>query len=606
MTRLRDDIDPLRRRAALLFVIIFIVLGVLLLRLFDLQLIHGAEWRRLAENNRLRRLPLPAPRGWIYDRRGRVLAENVPSWELLLFPDDARDLDVTGVFLGKLGVSDVQTFHARIAERRIGRLAPMVVGENLSWEQVAAVRTHQREFPELSVVNRFRRHYPYGKLTAHVVGHMRPISEKEAEENPGLDPDTLIGATGIESKDNAFLAGTPGNRWMMVSAVGRQLGVVRETEPIPGHDLGVTLDVELQRAAARALGEFSGGVVALDPRTGAVRALYSAPSFDPEVFTGHLSSDDWQALQSDPLHPLQNRCLQGVYPPGSTIKPFLALAGLEEGLITPSTPVRCTGSVVLYGHPFRCWRRGGHGVVDLEASLEQSCDSYYYLLGQRLGIERMAWWLGRFGFGKATGIGLGWEAEGLLGTPEWSQRVRGTPWYPGESVSVSIGQGPVLTTVLQLASGFAFLANGGHRITPHLVPQPELPEAVPLIDAEHLELVRHSLEQVVHGAHGTARVLASLPVAGKTGTAQVARLQEGVDSDELPLQLRHHAWFVGWAPLDNPEIVVAIVVEHGGGGGSVAAPAAGEVFRAFLQSRTTRGNGGRSQKTPSPLPADAR
>jgi len=590
--KLSEDIDPLRRRAALLFLIVFGSLGILHLRLVDLQLVHGTQWRYLAENNRLRRLPLPGARGWIYDRRGQVLAENMPNWELLLFPDEAQDLDATGVFLGQLGVSDVQTFRQRLAERRIGRMAPLVVGENLSWDQVAAVRSHQSDFPQLSVVNRFRRHYPFGELTAHVVGHLRPITEAEAEDNPRLEPDTLVGANGIEADDNAFLAGTPGKRWMMVSAVGRQLGVVRETKPMPGHDLGVTLDVELQRAAARALGDFAGGVVALDPRSGAVRAFYSAPSFDPEIFVGRLSSADWLTLQEDPLHPLQNRCLQGVYPPGSTIKPFLALAGLAEGLITPETTVRCTGSVVLYGHRFRCWRRGGHGVVDLETSLEESCDTYYYLLGQRLGIEGMARWWGRFGFGTRTGIGLASEAAGLIGTPEWSRRVRGTPWYPGESVSVSIGQGPVLTTVLQLARAYAFLANGGHPVTPHLVPRPETPKTQSWIDPAHLDLVTSGLEQVVHGARGTARRLGSMPVAGKTGTAQVARLQEGVKADELPPHLRHHAWFVGWAPLEEPELVVAVIVEHGVGGGSVAAPAASEVFRTFLSGRTEGGGSG--------------
>ena len=371
----------------------------------------------------------------------------------------------------------------------------------------------------------------------------------------------------------------------MVSAVGRQLGVVREIPETAGRDLGVTLDLGLQESAAEALGEHAGAVVAIDPRNGAVRALYSSPSFDPDLFAGRLSQRAWSALQEDPLHPLQNRAIQGVYPPGSTIKPFLALAGLTEGLVTPETTVRCTGSVVLYGHRFRCWQRGGHGIVNLETSLEESCDTYYYLLGQQLGIEGMAGWLSRFGFGTRTGIGLASEAGGLIGTPEWSRRVRGTPWYPGESVSVSIGQGPVLATVLQLARTFAFLANGGHPITPHLVPRPEDPRTESWIDPAHLAVVINGLEEVVHGARGTARSLGRLPVAGKTGTAQVIRLQEGVDSDELERKFRHHAWFVGWTPLDQPELVVAVIVEHGGGGGSVAAPAAGVVFRAFLADR---------------------
>lgn len=579
---LREDIGPLRRRTALLFLLVFAVLGLLHLRLIDLQLVHGAEWRNLAENNRLRRLPLPGPRGWIYDRRGEVLAENVPSWELLLFPDEAENLDATGLFLAQAGVTDVPTFRERIVERRIGRMAPLVVGEELSWNQVAAIRSHQSDYPELTVVSRFRRHYPHGSLTSHVVGHLQPVSKDAAEVDPGLEPDTMVGATGIEVAEDSFIAGRSGERWVMVSAVGRQLGVVSEIAPRAGHDVGLTLDVGLQKAAAEALGDRSGAVVALDPRSGAVRVLYSAPSFDPRVFGGRLSRSEWRALQEDPLHPLQNRCLQGVYPPGSTIKPFLALGGLAEGFVDPDATVYCNGSVVLYGHRFRCWRRGGHGFVNLERALEESCDVYFYLLGQRLGIDGMARWLHRFGFGEKTGVDLSFEASGLIGTPEWSRRVRGTPWYPGEAVSVSIGQGPVLATTLQLARAFAILANRGDAVTPHLVAAPPETPASEKIDPDHLALVNKALANVVHGPSGTARRVARLPIAGKTGTAQVIRLQEGVDADDLSPELRHHAWFVGWAPLDEPTLVVAVIVEHGGDGGSMAAPVAARVIEAHL------------------------
>lgn len=373
----------------------------------------------------------------------------------------------------------------------------------------------------------------------------------------------------------------------MVSAVGRQLGVVSENPPRAGHDVGLTLDIVLQEAAAQALGERSGAVVALDPRNGAVRVLHSAPSFDPGVFGGRLSRTDWQALQEDPLHPLQNRCLQGIYPPGSTIKPFLALGGLAEGVIDPHTTVYCNGAVVLYGHRFRCWRRGGHGFVDLERAISESCDVYFYLLGQRLGIDGMAEWLRRFGFGVRTGLDLTFESSGLIGTPEWSRRVRGTPWYPGESVSVSIGQGPLLATVVQLARAFAILANHGHPVTPHLVAAATPPISDKDINPEHLALVTAALERVVHGSTGTARRVARLPIAGKTGTAQVARLQDGVDASDLAPELRHHALFVGWAPLDEPELVVAVIVEHGGDGGSVAAPVAARVVEAHLEQKAT-------------------
>lgn len=581
---IREDLGPVRLRAIMLLLTVFVLFGALHVRIAQLQILEGDHWRAMAENNRLRRLPLASVRGRIYDRRGHVLADNLPTWNLLLFPDEARNLDETLLFVAGLGVTDAASLHSRVNQRGVDRLAPMVVGENLDWQQVARIRSHQSDHPELSVVAGFRRHYPFGTATSHIVGHLRLVSEDELRSSVNLDPSTRVGATGIESLADDFLTGQAGERWVVVSAVGRQLGVVRENPSASGKDLAVTIDAGLQQVAAQALGERAGSVVAIDPRNGAIRIMYSAPSFDPELFSGPLSPDSWAELTNDPRHPLQDRSLQGTYPPGSTIKPFLALAALTDGLVTPNWTVHCAGSVVLHGHQFRCWRRGGHGRVDLEHSLEASCDVYYYQLGQRLGIDRMARWLGIFGFGQPTGIGLPSEASGLIGTPEWSRRVRGTPWYAGEAVSVSIGQGPVLATTTQLARAFAALANGGRLVTPHVVVDPDQAGFFDLdLNQTHLARVKRGLESVVHGETGTARSLAGLPVAGKTGTAQVVRLQEGVDSKDLAPHLQHHAWFVGWAPLVDPEIVVSVVVEHGGGGGSIAAPTAATIFSAALE-----------------------
>jgi len=580
---IREDLGPVRRRSMMLLLAIFLVLGALHFRMAQLQLIEGVHWRQMAENNRLRRLPLAAVRGRIYDRRGQVLADNLPAWNLLLFPDEARNLNETVLFVADLGIGGAASLHDRVNKRSVDRLAPMVVGENLDWNQVARVRSHQSDHPELSIVAGFRRHYPLGPAVAHAVGHLRMVSEEELVANPRLDPNSRVGAVGVEALADDFLTGRTGERWVVVSAVGRQLGVVREISSTSGKDLAVTLDADLQRVAAQAMGERGGAVAAIDPNNGAVRILYSAPSFNPELFSGKLSTEDWNELSNDPRLPLQDRCLQGTYPPGSTIKPFLALAALTEGVVTPDWSVHCSGGVVLHGHRFRCWRRGGHGKVNLLRSLEASCDVYYYQLGQRLGIDRMAGWLEAFGFGRRTGVGLPSEASGLIGSPEWSRRVRGTPWYPGEAVSVSIGQGPVLATTLQLARGFAALANGGRLVIPHVVVNPEGADPIDLnLDPALLEQVKSGLELVVHGDQGTARSLAALPVAGKTGTAQVARLQEGVDSDDLAPHLQHHAWFVGWAPIDDPQIVIALVVEHGGGGGSIAAPTASIILSAAL------------------------
>lgn len=581
---LREDLAPVKRRAAVAVAVALVALALLMLRLGQLQLVEGSSWRRLAENNRLRSVPIASQRGRIFDRRGNVLADNVPTWQLLLFPDEARSVDETLLFVARMGIADIAALQERVASRRLARLAPLVLADELSWEEVARVRSHQSDHPELAIVNAFRRSYPLGGITAHVVGHLRLVTRQELETDPDLDQNTLVGANGLEALRNTFLAGRDGVRNIVVSAVGQQIGVVEEIPPVAGRDLTTTLDLNLQRTAAEAMGDRGGTVAALDPNTGAVRVLYSAPTFDPNVFVGRLSRAEWHELTTDPRHPLQDRSLQGVYPPGSTIKPFFAVAGLAEGEISSATKITCRGSVTLYGHRFRCWRRSGHGVIDPVRSLEVSCDSFYYQLGYRLGIDRMATWLHRFGFGEHTGIGLGPEHTGLVGNPEWSRRVRGTPWYAGEAISVAIGQGPVLATSLQLARAYGALANGGLLVTPHLVSSGDAPPPADLgLDPAQLALVVEGLDLVVHGRDGTARAQGRLPMAGKTGTAQVARLQEGVKAEELPERLRHHALFVGWAPLERPRLVVAAVVEHGVGGSSAAAPVVAKVIETAME-----------------------
>ncbi len=583
--RIRTDPILFRRRSRVILALVLGALGLLHFKLAHLQIIQGETWAQLARNNRLRRIPVPAPRGRIFDRQGGILAHNAPAWQLLVFPDEADDLDRTVAFLTEQGIIEGDDLKRKFAARRIGTMAPLVVAEDISWEQMARVHAHQSDFPELSVLSGYRRSYPLSAGTAHVVGYLRRLNEGETDVYVDILPDQMIGATGIEALGETLLQGRYGERRVVVSAVGRQLGMVEEYGATPGRDLVVTIDTRIQQAAVEALGDNAGAVVVLDVHTGAVRALYSSPSFDPNVFSSPMSSEQWSEISGDPQHPLQNRCFQGTYPPASTIKPFLALAGLQEGLVDPQWSVYCRGSITLYGHTFRCWRRGGHGSVDMKRGLEVSCDVYYYLLGQKIGIERMASWLGQFGWGRPTGLGPPQEASGLFGTPEWSRQVRGTPWYAGESVSVSIGQGPVLVTTLQLARSFALLANGGYLVQPHLIPPstPVQAEHVPL-DQTNLDTVIAGLQRVVHGKQGTARVLRDLPVAGKTGTAQVARLPDESSTADRPRHLQHHAWFVGWGPIEDPEVAVAVLVEHGGGGGSVAAPAAATIFRAAFRS----------------------
>jgi penicillin-binding protein 2 len=583
--KIYSDLGALKRRSRAIILVVALALGLIHVRLAQLQIVERSEWRQLALNNRLRRIPVPASRGRIFDRTGRVLAENLPAWQLYVFPDEIEEMDETLCFLAERGVADVDELGGRFQARRTGTMAPLVAADNLSWEQVAGIRVHQSDFPELSVVSGFRRSYPAGPTAAHAIGYLRRISPDEASTASDGRPDRLVGAFGVEAVAEQVLRGIDGERWIVASAVGRQLGMVRETEPVPGNDVSTTLDLRLQEAVVDALANRAGAVVALDVHSGAVRALYSSPSFEPELFNAPLTETAWRSLSENPDHPLQNRCVQGTYPPGSTIKPFLVLAGLEHGVISPYWRVFCSGSVRLHGHTFRCWNRGGHGSVDLARSLEVSCDVYYYMLGQKLGIETMAAAMTSWGLGSKTGIDLTHESAGLVGDPEWSRRVRGTPWYPGESVSVSIGQGPVLVTTLQLARAYAALANGGRLVRPHLLPSGNLEEPPRIaLEPAAWKLVVEGLRRVVAASQGTARSLSDLPVAGKTGTAQVVRLPEDGENRKLEGRLQHHAWFVGWAPVDDPRIAVAVLVEHGGGGGAVAAPTARKVFETALDT----------------------
>jgi len=580
--RVREDLGPFRARVTALLVALGVVGFLLVLRLGALQVVEGPRWRRMAESNRIRQVPVLPVRGRIYDRNGLLLAGNEPAFQLLLYPVESRSMERTLTFLARLGIAPLTELRERIRSRGAPD-APRVVAGELTWNQVCAIRAHRSDHPELAVVQGFRRVYPEGPLAAHTLGYVRLPTREDLREDPNLAPGILVGASGVERRQQARLAGVPGRRLVVVDARGRELGTVEEVPAEDGSDLTLSLDLPLQRVAARALGDRAGAVVALDPGTGAVRVLYSAPSFDPNAFARGMSLAEWNRLRNDPLHPLQDRCLRGEYPPGSTIKPFMAITGLVSGVISPVTTVWCSGSVTIGGHTFRCWAHWGHGRVGLERSLEVSCDVFYYTLGQRLGIARIAPGLRLWGFGERTGLDPRAERPGLVGDPEWSRRARGRPWYPGTTISVAIGQGPLLATPIQLARAFAALARGGRLPVPHLVA-----DAAPAgvrdlgLDEASLEPVLEGLRLVVAGPEGTARRLAPLPIVGKTGTAQVVRKREGVDMNTVARRFRHHAWFVGWAPVDHPRLVVAVLVEHGGEGAAAAAPVAGAVLREAL------------------------
>jgi penicillin-binding protein 2 len=554
-----------------------------------LQLVRGEEFRRLADSNRLREISIEAPRGTILDRRGRVLVEDEPSFRLLLDPtrakEVARSLELAARLLGR---------SPEVLKRNLERFSgiegyrPVPLAESISLGEAARFQALQLEHPEFLVEIGQRRVYRLGQAAAHLLGHLGEVRKEElARPGSPYRLGDLLGRRGIERAYEAVLRGEDGERIVVVDSLGRAVAELGRRVGRPGGSISLTLDAELQLEAERLLAEQAGAVVALDPRDGAIRALASQPSFDPNQFALGLTAQAWQSLLENPLLPMQNRALQASYPPGSVFKVFMAVAGLAEGKIAPSDRVFCPGYANFYGRRFHCWKKGGHGTVDLEQALQVSCDVYFYFLGQKLGIERIATWAQRFGFGQPTGIELEGERTGLVPNDAWSRRVRGHPWSPGETISVAIGQGALLTTPLQIAIGIAAIANGGYRVRPHLVELPHPPPPVPLgVPPSALVPVQRGMERVMEpGGTAAAARPAGVHVAGKTGTVQVISHEAFQDSTHLPWHLRNHAWFASYAPAESPELVVVVFVEHGGQGSRAAAPIAKALYEFYFESK---------------------
>lgn len=591
MTFVRDDLRPVQRRLAVLLAGSLTLCAGVGLRLWTLQVTQAERWQRAAENNRLRRVPLEAPRGAVTDLRGETVLDTRPAFQLLLFPEELDNVEETVAFLAGLDLAPAEELRSRFERAQRTSHLPSVIADNLTWRQVAAIAAHKTDYRALEAHPATRRSSPEGPIIAHLAGQLSEASPEQLSRNSRLRQGQLVGRSGLEAAYDHVLGGTPGNLVMVVDALGRQVSQVDQEPPIPGKPMQVTLDMTLQREAAAAMADQVGAVVGLDPRTGAVRILLARPAFDPDLFAGRLAPARWQELLQDPLRPLHNRALQALYPPGSTIKPLWAAGLLLDRVRTPSDTVVCTGGATIYGHPYRCWQAGGHGRVDLEQALEVSCDTYFYYLARDVGLERLGRWARLLGLGTPTGIEISGEARGLVPSDEWSRRARGHPWYAGETISVGIGQGPILATPIQLAVAYAALVNGGYLVHPHLVPGVAEPPTSLDIPESVLSVVRSGMERVVLGERGTARRQApgGIPFGGKTGTSQVVRKRDGVRWQDLPWEQRHHALFVGYAPLEHPELVVAVVVEHGGDGSAAAAPVAARILRRAFGTATPSG-----------------
>lgn len=589
----------LRRRLNIATIVAVALLSLLVGRLWYLQILHGDTMRMLSENNRVRLRRVQATRGSIVDRHGRVLVDSRPSFDAVLVPEDARDLHATVETAAQfLGQSAAET-EALIKEAR-GRPAfqEIVIKRDLDWQEVVALESRQRDLPGVSIRITPRRSYPHGESLAHVLGYVGEVSQEDLERDRRYRPGDVVGKAGLEKVFEDRLRGINGGQQFEVDALGRELRVLREVEEVPGSRLSLTVDLDLQLAAEQALGDRVGAIVALDPRNGETLALVSKPSYDPNLFIHGIRSSDWKALTNHPRKPLTNRAIQGQYPPGSTFKMIVAAAALEEGVVNPFTGITCGGGVTFGGHYFRCWRKGGHGNVDVHRALVMSCDTFFYLVGPRVGMDTIAKYARHFGLGAATGIGLEHERAGTVPDSAWKRKRFGKQWYAGETLSASIGQGYVTATPLQMATAVATLATG-RRYRPQLVskitePDGQSFESFPPIEAERLPLrdstlnqVREGLIGVVNEGNGTGRRarLKDITVAGKTGTSQVVAIgARRLKAEELPWNHRDHAWFVAYAPAEDPVVAVAAMVEHAdGGGGAVAAPIVHDVLEAYFK-----------------------
>ena len=594
MLRVRDDRRALNRRIEVARVLAGAVFALIVTAYWYVQIARGDYYYALSENNRIRSVRIPAPRGYVLDRLGRVLVDSEASYTLYLYRREAQSLDASidlAVDVLKLPREQIR---ARIERgMRDPEFLPIPVAQNLGIEEVASIEARALEHPEFAITVSPRRLYTHGASAAHALGYLSEVNAEQVRSpEDGYRLGDWIGQKGIENTYEKLLAGVNGERRVIVDSHGREIASEKRVEARPGQNLFVTLDLDLQQIAEDYFSDRVGSAVAMDPETGEILALVSSPSYDPNWFTRRVSPKEWSSLLSDTRHPLENRAIQNAFSPGSVFKVFLAYGALVDGLVNPEEKVFCPGHAEFYGRTFQCHKKDGHGWVNLRDAIKVSCDVYFYNLGKRLGIERISEIASSFGFGDRTGVDMPYEKEGLVPSEQWALQKRHARWYPSETISVAIGQGPLLVTPLQVARALSGLVENGRLPTPHLFLasqdprtgqrlqyRTEVRQGLPL-SPSRTAIVKDGMWAVLNEPGGTAfsSRVSGVEAAGKTGTAQVI----GRDSTIQPGAERHnfedHAWFAGFAPVDHPKIVVVVFVENGGHGASAAAPLARQLF----------------------------
>ncbi len=598
MAKIYEDLSQLIKRSRLTLIIFSLLLFLILAFYWKIQILDHQKYWKMAEANRLRSLPLPAPRGLIYDRQRIILADNQPSFKVSLLRESIKNDSQTIERVSQLLNLKTEELKARIDRYRwLQTYGPVIIKDNLKLEEVALIEARREEFPELQLQVEPRRYYPFETTAAHVLGYLQEVSPEEMKGNPHKKwrGGEMIGKAAVEKQYDDYLTGQDGQLLETVDSLGRSLGEVNRIEPIKGQDLVLSIDLDLQKKAEGLLEGKEGAIIVLDSRSGECLAWVSSPSYDPNRFITRFSPEEWLSIINDPARPLENRVIRGQYSPGSIFKVVTALTSLETGLITDRTAFFCSGSINLYGKDFACWFKPGHGLLSLPEALKNSCNIYFYQLGRRLNVDTIARYARTLGLGQITGVDMPGEKEGLIPSSDWKKKTQGEAWYPGETISVAIGQGPVLVTPLQVAALTACLANRGIRVKPRVTrlegKMGPVKDKTGINPETFEKIIEGMWRSVNDGGTGHGAYQPGFDICGKTGSTQVISREKAermIKRGEEPAKT--HSWFTGFAPRYQPQVVVTVLVEFGGMGGQTAAPIAGEMFKLYREKYVRQTN----------------
>lgn len=604
--KIYEDLYPVLKRTRLIFILVVIFFIFLMLNYWKVQILEHEEYWEKSEANRMREIALPYQRGLVFDRDGIILANNIASFRVSLIRENCEDYDKSCRKIAQLLNIEEQILKERIKKyESLPLFRPIVVKENLTFEEVAMIEARKLELPELILQSEPKRFYPFESLAAHVIGYLQELSPEEMKRDVygARSLGDMVGKTGIEKQYETALVGNPGQLVEVVDSLGRGREEIHRRESLKGQDLTTTLDFSLQKEAEELLEEREGAIIVMDVKNGEILALASYPNFDPNKFINRFTSKEWLDLVNSPEFPLENRAIRGLYSPGSVFKLVMALGALDSGTITDKDTFICRGETTIYNHPFSCWREGGHGKMGFYDAIRNSCNIYFYNLGKEMGIEEISRYARMLGLGEKTGIDLPGEKVGLVPDPQWKIKAKNEPWQKGETISVSIGQSFMLATPIQIAAHTVLIANRGIRVTPHLLKSlsavgRESGREYDSPNSHRVNIDPSIFEQVIQGmweavndqGTGWAAMVSGYDVCGKTGSTQVIskdrseeaeeekKKEEGEEEED---EVKTHSWFTGFAPRENPEIVVTVLVEYGGMGGATAAPLARRLFNLY-------------------------